>query len=446
MGNWCCILICFLCMKENTTNEVTATDMNSIVNTFIKNTKLHHVTIFVNDLLGLNGKPNSILQILTNQTPAITIDFTTVQDTSRNRLSKMPFLHNPRPSTIYVILQNQYTSEMQIMQIFRIMYDIVAISPVSARPKCLLIFNSENNWFHDSTNKILRHAWSLKILDFTILKVDSENNVTYYFYNPFTETSRTGYLTERIEIFPDKLTDMKQYPMNLSVTDNLPFLSVQKNVRQSMTIKGLHFEYFKFLSRVLIFKMEFIVEPHNNVSNVIVERMFMRLENNEIQSVPVRFLHKFLPKSRNFITGYPLWDTKLAVIVPVIPLSKMSFHYEALIYISFFPFILIIFVILLQLLGIRSKQWLPLNMFQILVGISLPCLPQSSVERIIFSTIAFISIIYSVDLFAKLDEVRFLQINKEFDTFDDVFNSKMTIYTSFKKNDEYDCAEMKKTV
>lgn len=123
----------------------------------------------------------------------------------------MSIFKNPRHSTIYVILsQNVQHSKVT----YTALDELVRMSPISIRPKCLLIMQKRNQWPFDDIKKLLNHAWSLKFLDFTVIIVINNSKMVCISFNPFTIVYDTKYSCTMSEVFPGKLQNVNKYHWN----------------------------------------------------------------------------------------------------------------------------------------------------------------------------------------------------------------------------------------
>lgn len=145
------------------------------------------------------------------QTPAILTDFKNINILNDNRSSSKQSFQNPRQTTIYTILMKKSgRQDSRVNEIFKVFNDLVEISPVQPRPKFLLIL-LDDDWLDEELKTLLKYVWSLKFLDFTIVKSNGNNGTFFMNYNPF---ARSFFKSSR-KVFPDKLIDVKKYPLTI---------------------------------------------------------------------------------------------------------------------------------------------------------------------------------------------------------------------------------------
>lgn len=237
--------------------------------------KLHHLTIFTDNSLDVNHKQQtSLLQNVASKIPLIVIDLTEMKRAGNNRLLELPVYQNPRTSTAYVILQH---GKLYLSEIYNTLRAFVVISPVQPRPKCLLILYSTENWSEHELKYTLNHVWSLKSLDFTILNVITANHIIYFNYNPFLEIYNIDHLETAIDIFPDKLKNMNDYPLKLPFFGIPPFLLLTKENSGEIVGSGSSYLFLETMSKKLHFSVRFIDSNYSHVPS----KIFDQLENNK---------------------------------------------------------------------------------------------------------------------------------------------------------------------
>lgn len=144
-------------------------------------------------------------------------------------------------ATTYVtIYHGKNVSDHTQMEYFKKFVDfIVLISGKNARPKCLgFYFHDEpaNNHFFET---FFKYAWSKKILDFTVINLNSSRDITHptmHYFNPFHDISINKRFGSRDPIFPDKLENANGYPLKLYAMNHPPYITSVKddagNVKQ----------------------------------------------------------------------------------------------------------------------------------------------------------------------------------------------------------------------
>lgn len=423
-----------LCM--NTINiTMSVGDISRFGRTFhetICNLKINQLSIFTNSAAGANKRQSgAFTRHLVSQFATTTIDLAKMKSTKDNRSLQMPIFRNPRPSTIYVLQSTNFDSN----QIYRISDDLVAISPISMRPKSLLVIHNDKNWSALNASKIVRYAWSLKFLDFSILKINTDNRMALLHYNPYTEIYSRFNLKIPKVIFPDKLNDVKCLSLKLPTFNVPPLIMVHNKSNKERQVTGSDFIYIKTVAEKLNFKFNSSFESHNN-TKYLMGKLLTNLENNEINIIPVAFLVTTYLQGRKLIIGNSMAQSKMAIVVPIIPVTELKVSFYIFIYMLSFAAIIISFSIFVHLMKFNSDNWEMLTIFQILVGIPIRARPRQGVELIIFFTIVILSISYSCILTSSLSAIQLVQDETQFFTIEDIVQSRIPVYTSYSAIDE----------
>lgn len=69
--------------------------------------------------------------------------------------------------------------DFRVNEIFNVLNDLVKISPAKTRSKSLLILSKTDDWSDDELKNVLRYAWFLKFLDFSILKSNVNSKMVF---------------------------------------------------------------------------------------------------------------------------------------------------------------------------------------------------------------------------------------------------------------------------
>lgn len=391
----------------------------------------YEMTIFTDTKEPVYSKYNHFFQNLVSQVPAISINL--FQNLSDRRICNVSTLQNPRQSTIYTVFIND--EEIKIQDIFHTLDKLISISPASSRPKCLLVLPTSRNqlFCRNELEQILRRAWFLKFIDFTILKLDVIVQVINW--NPFTDTYKVENASNVNEIFPDKLYNVNKYPLNLLVFRREPFLLAEKdNDSEIININGTEYPYIQMIANKLNFEINPTLETHEYFT-LLLENALTKLEKNKASLLPMKlFMHTRL-FGKKIVFGHPYGVNKLAIIVPNLTESRYNFSPNMFLPIVTFPMIIVVFSILNRALKFESKSLETIEIFRTLVGFSSKQ-PQKTAERIVFTTLAILSIIYTnVLLFNFISDMKLELVDKKFGTIKEILDSKIPTYTYHKSNE-----------
>lgn len=244
----------------------------------ISNLNPYGAVILTDNLRKINREQTDFLRSLMNHNPAIVIDLNIVNDRNDDRSTRMPVSQ----STIYIILPSRES------EISNILDNIVKISPVSSRPKTLLLLPTK--FSEDELKKIFNEAWSLKFLDFTVIIPDVGRNHYLMTYNPFTNDYITNDLRNVDELFLDKLENVHGYPMKTRAFHIPPLLTTEIKNNKIIKVSGSSYSRIEYVAKKLNFNLTFMEDSHN--VTVSIDKMVTNLEWNEINMSPTGFFLK----------------------------------------------------------------------------------------------------------------------------------------------------------
>ena len=256
----------------------------------------------------------------------------------------------------------------------------VSLSPLAIRPKCLLICSNDKLKYN--SKEILHYAWSLQFLDFTIMEINSINQILLIYYNPFQDVYNIRYLKNVTNFFPDKFKNVDKYPFKLPGFTIRPFMIMQENDNGNFDLSGPCFLYFKTLAEKFNFQLQFKILQDKN-HNFVFPKIFPMLENNSIRAFPMIFFVSTILYNKSYLTGLSLGDSKVVFVIPSIDMSRITFSYTVLLYIFCFPIILVLFFVMVLMLKFQLKLWNILYIHGVLLNIAMRQL-QTTLEKIIF--------------------------------------------------------------
>lgn len=381
-------------------------------------TNLFH-TYFLNNLL--------------NYLPSILIYLNKMNQTNVIRLFKRSIFQKSRRSVIYIILSSDESKISNILE------DIDEISFVSSRPKSLLLL--PEICYYESVKKSLVKAWSLKFLDFSVVKTNPDGNHEFITYNPFSNDYIIKNLKDTDELFPDKLKNLHGYHLKTRAFDESPFLSIEVKNNKVVKVSGFFFSPIESIAKKLNFKLQIIEDPHNSTETV--KKIVKNLETNEINISPIGLLLVKNFQNRNITVGNPSKLSMLVVVAPIIKTPRIDLTSNMFIVILMFMIIFIIFFILVHFLKFYSNYWNCFYIFGILIGVP-TVQPRRDFNKIVYLTIAILSVIFSNSYFSMLADVKLQVIDQEINSYDDIVRLNMTIYVPGVYNVYNDIEEDKK--
>lgn len=399
--------------------------------------KKYQITLLVRQTSIKRG--DSFNEII-SQFPTVTIDFTGGLLVKNNRSWKLPIFKNPRQSTIYVIYDTKESSnDYHWNETYNIIDKIIELAAVPMRPKCLLMFRSKNFKCREEIKRLLKHAWTKSFLDFTVLMTNFyDNSSSLINYNPFTNTYNFEILRHSSDLFPDKVKNANKYPLIMPVFNSYQKLMVRVKNETIVKVYGDNYAYIDIIVNKLNFTTHFMLKQKSK-GYELREKMFASLERNEIHIIP--FLYQINPylNGKKFITGIEVRESKRSIVVPLFKKTRYNFTLTILMYIISFPVIIFIFHCTVRCL--KFDKWKILYIYQILMGFPAQP-PKQTVGKMVFFILAFLSIVYSNILFASIADMRVVSDVKNFDSYQDLLDSKMKIYSHFLASD-YDTPDVK---
>ena len=154
----------------------------------------------------------------------------------------MSLFKNPSNLLFHMVL-HKATNTTCFYQKMRFFIDFwIQLSP--RRPKCLIIVFNENLILSNSYDSILRYAWIKKYLDIIIMEIiiKTKIEIFLYNYNPFDNKFIQEAWRPTAEIFPHKLKNMYEHPINIILFDLPLFLSFKRNEKGVIEISGMHYK------------------------------------------------------------------------------------------------------------------------------------------------------------------------------------------------------------
>lgn len=383
----------------------------------INHLKPYHFTIITKHLSV--GYHENRCNKMIDQTPVIITDLQNTSVLNGNQSTAMQIYRNPRQSTVNVVIvkKNRYQNS-HLNFTCHILNDLVDISPVRPRPKTLLIL-LDDNWSDDAAKVILKYGWSLKFLDFSILKSNGNNKTVFMHYNPFAKS----FIKSTKKVFPDKLNDGKKYPLFIFGYNLPPFFTIDSNNETA----GTEFNFIKIIIKKLNFKERIIMATNYGLK--LLEESLKKLERNTLSITSISlFSSRFI--NREVTVGDVFEIDKVTVVAPIIRTSRVYFSLEVLLFILSFPLIITTFIIFSKFFKFNPQRWNFLYIFQIFIGYPSSS-PDKRIEKIIFLLIAILSIIYSNIFFDKFADMKFVEAELELNSVKEIFETKMKIYSIY---------------
>lgn len=288
---------------------------------------------------------------------------------------------------------------------------------IRTRPKCLIMLSST---VLEEINivSVLKYVWQKKFLDFTVMVKITNSLPLIYYFNPFNDIIHLKF--SNADIFPDKLTNVHQYPINISYFQNseIPIKVIVKPGR------GFSFNYYDSSKLSLTAGiMNFSVASSNLKVDIEYGKEFS--DYGDLHGEPVGIYDYFL----NFFIPVDDPTRDIVAFVPVIPVSRFG------IFLKMFYVLVVISVVILGFLFVYNRFQSRIGHIEafdivlILLGQSVTREPKKIAHRLIISTLMVVSFIFMNDILSDVLSISFEKREMEFESYEDLYNSQLQTYT-----------------
>lgn len=362
------------------------------------------------------------------------------QVTRDNKLLSLPAFENPRQVAVYILFYcGMHTDEaVQTMHFKNFIDYFIPFSQKYPRPRCLAFYINVGFSSESFFKNILKYAWSKKFLDFTIMELivpDSLHNIhrpIVYIFNPFFDKLTKKQFDQNTQIFPDKLDDANGYPLRLPVVNDRPYIQFTKNSEGS--IEDVHTP-FLFLLTITADKMNFSIEfidGEVNDTSVAYPNLFAeKLLNDDLDMLAVLMPLMLVRNLSDLVAGFGC--VPFVAIVPIAHIYKINIPTEIYIHLFIISVILTITLYGAHLLHISRGFRDTFYILQVLFGIPVYVIPRRLSERLIFTSIIFLSIHYCTEFYSKCLDISIVKKEVPFDTIEEIAESPFDVYI----NDRY---------
>lgn len=285
------------------------------------------------------------------------------------------------------------------------------LSGARIRPRCLILHFDIKYLGGRIYEELLIELWQKKFPNVDILRIVKKNilnnlklsleeNVTLHSYNDFTKK----YLEEKFSLdtnmFPDKFQDLNGH--QLLVGEDALFSKEHLNSHNSKSI-------IKIISKALNLSMKVRYKLEKDIwkPNPENKKIITRLENGEFDLL--KFLRPMIGKAEtdNYETTNFVESRELVAVVPIL---TRELHFLPVTQNFIFSMIFIISLLLLLLIIARlfrfdSEFSHPMNIMQLIYGLSTSCSLQKLQEKILFFFIFLAYILYSSSIFQEMTQI-----------------------------------------
>lgn len=328
-------------------------------------------------------------------------------------------------SSLIILFTNELNDTILLIDL------LVKFIPLNPRPKSLVIFQDQNLNLSIEIESILKYAWKKKILDFTILKTNNDKKPSgIHCYNPFIDTFQEEFANQ---IFPNKFQNVKNYTLKVGFGKN--FHKYLSGTPGDIFAKSRYQFIINFVIENMLFKFEFININPKDVNGFKYPReryvWFDKTDANLLGDFVVITdgLRRLVVshsgrKCRSVVAVFPrLYKIKLDILPQI--------FYLAL----FVTGIVLVLFKITKILKISSEFNGVFYVVRILMGQAVENLPSRTASRIIYMTIAIFFVILSNQFYTGIIDVNLIREEIEFESFEDVDQSQMLLFTSIENID-----------
>ncbi|XP_043280665.1 uncharacterized protein [Venturia canescens] len=304
-----------------------------------------------------------------------------------------------------------------------------------------LIVNEE---LTDSFEDLLEHAWTKKLLDFTVVEwVEPKEPRTLeperyqlspsiiHQFNPFAKKyTKCEWSESNILLFPKKLDNMHGYPLRIRAVDSEPFTIAKFNeFDEPIKVGGANMDLLYAIADRMNASLKFLPTKPIEERNKSINVQDWTYHLGELQQMD---LHSYL-STRDISGKYGSLQTtsiriaEFCAIVPVLSAPRSHTTTSHIYSFCFFSAIILIYWIVSRVLGLTSPVWNPLNIANILIGAFDARPSQKNVERILFVSLLTVSCIFSSSIYTALTNLSLEKTSEmEFDSIESLTRSGFT--------------------
>lgn len=283
----------------------------------IEDLKPHKITFFINNSQKKYlDEQDFVIQQLNGKIPCETVNLEKLFSNQDNR-SVTPVFSNLRHITLNIVFHSVgYKSAQYLIDM------IIQLSPYRPRTQCLIILFNNNYSSETEVESIFRYAWSKKFLNFSILEVNSNGKNSggsiFYTLNPFVDLITKTLMNSNVTFFPDKLTNVRGYPLKLSFAHYPP----KKLQNRTIEVKGYDYPFTTFAIDAMNFTSNFTLEIVDVSSGMKIAAILLRaLVNGDINMVTVPL--RMITIEQTIMVEFTYRNEKLVAIVPILPITVL---------------------------------------------------------------------------------------------------------------------------
>ncbi|CAB0036255.1 unnamed protein product [Trichogramma brassicae] len=337
---------------------------------------------------------------------------------------------SPRYSCLFVLLSSMIgrsSEEDRLDAIFSEMSALldayVDMVPRTIRPRWLNLFlKSDLDEVDDDApyiEQFLRYAWDKKFLDFTVIEttLTLDHPIRIHSYNPFTDLYEMKLIDYRNDcdmelaplkrLFPDKLHNMRGYPLRTIFVPEVPSLVVERNsTGHSIYLSGPDYWLLATVFRELNVTMISLPTraqrySHSHTTDPEDLPIYQAMKLGLID-VSGNQLYLWLDKNVTTERGMLFRTDSYCAMVPNLVKSQVEVSRKFYAGVAFTLIVSLVVVRFAKLLRFDAGVWQGSNVFRLLIGFSIPRPSSVLRERLVLGSILFVAMSYSTIYYARL--------------------------------------------
>lgn len=301
---------------------------------------------------------------------------------------------------------------------------------VRKTPKVLIIFSSNLFKLTNEVNviKVLKYSWENKFLDFSIIVINLEITTIdslgwIYYNNPFNDIIYRRKLNETTQLFPDKLSDAKNYTIYTTNYPLSPLLIFTKKSNRKTKIETHPFFVIGSVSKIL--NLNIAIKNSNYSFGSRASDDF--LQTWDLDVFPI------LMYDLNYLTCFliPADDSpeNIVAFVPIIPTSRIDIIFKILYYILVAFGIIFLFSYIFHYFQALFGNIKVFDLVNVFLNQPIKFDSQKAVDIIIIGTVITVSFITMNDILSGIISVSFEKREMSFESFEDLYKSELQTYT-----------------
>ena len=401
----------------------------------------YQVTLFIDNLdhAKFELEHEILLKIFMKTLPSVVIHRTALIEFSKQRDLNLPTFMNPTSSIIHIILlhQSMFNKDHQLIFVQEILDFLIRTSQKSTQAKYLLIILSDNAGIvKDTYHVVFLQAWKKKILDISIIEINTEKQLYFlHYYNPFYNSYSKVKMRLNLTIFNDKLKNLNGYPFKLAILHDClddkkiyPLFDNNNIFDVNGKMNVIDPVIFTALNKLNVTLMP-IVEDTSYMNHI--KRTFLNLHNGSVNlmQLPTSVFLQSTVAIQHLMIDFQC--TNLIALVPILPSAKINIATIFIIHLCVVPFLAIGIIVLVELVKITEEPLGTTNVIRILLGFPVSKSPRTCAQRFIFLSILLFSILYSNDLYNSFISAVTVQNQVAFDTFKEIDESQLQTYVLY---------------